>query len=143
MGAEEHPDVDLESAGKGAEFNNVDLEVYKDEYDGSGDSGDDKERMNAIADTEEYASNRVELSDNNDSGDEIVYGDLSEDTMQTIPLSEFGGPIPDSATSHVLRIRVNPSEVECLGKPAMNAMTEAGNTVPHTAGAGMFLGPKR
>ncbi len=72
--------------------------------------------------------------DNQDSNDEIVYGNPREDNkselMQTIPLWEFGGPILDSATSPVLRIRVDPRQVERLEDMMLRAMTEVGEMVP-------------
>ncbi len=72
--------------------------------------------------------------DNQDSNDEIVYGNPREDNeselMQTIPLWEFGGPILDSATSPVLRIQVDPRQVERLEDMMLRAMTEVGEMVP-------------
>ncbi|PBK96035.1 hypothetical protein ARMGADRAFT_1077549 [Armillaria gallica] len=114
VGAEEHPKAKGDDEAEDGAYDNVDMEIYDDDEEDSVDSEGNIKMMNYIADTADDDS--WSNTDSRNSDDEVMYGNPREDDdtelMQTIPLSEFGGPTPDSATSPVLRIRVNPRQVE-------------------------------
>lgn len=110
VGSEEHLEIDgniTATAEDNDGYNNVNLKTYEDESDVNEESDDSRECMNYIASSSEIEDDNEAWTAPNESGDEIVYEDPSQNdeaTMQDIPLSEFRSPILESAMSPILRI---------------------------------------
>ncbi|SJK99800.1 uncharacterized protein ARMOST_03111 [Armillaria ostoyae] len=128
VGAEEHPEAEGNDETGSETYDNVKMEIYEEEYEDSDGSEDNVETMNYITEADGASGSDT---DEPSSDDEVVYGNPSEEgDWQTIPLADFGGPIPDSATSPVLRIRVDPRTVVRPEDTTLRAMTEVGEMVP-------------